>query len=181
MFPLAVVFRHVFCGVFFFFFSRLCCPIDSKTPHRPACERVSYCLEISPASQLPPQDQSLSLTLLSLFLSFMFCPTFFQGEWAAFLGTWCLPLVFRNWFVEVAQHSYDLWWICGREVSYSSHPIPPPSWYCLYSFLILFCWSIVYPLHCCIFLCVSQVKLVRTCTSLKLLLCLIQRYARNTC
>jgi len=42
---------------------------DSKTPHRSTCERVSYCLETSP-SQLPPQDGSQSLTLLSLFLSF---------------------------------------------------------------------------------------------------------------
>ena len=43
---------------------------DSKTPHRSTCERVSYCLETSPPSQLPPQDGSQSLTLLSLFLSF---------------------------------------------------------------------------------------------------------------
>ena len=43
---------------------------DSKTPHRSTCKRVSYCLETSPPSQLPPQDGSQSLTLLSLFLSF---------------------------------------------------------------------------------------------------------------
>ena len=32
----------------------------SETPHRPACERVSYCVETS--SQLPPQERSPSLT-----------------------------------------------------------------------------------------------------------------------
>ena len=51
---------------------------DSKTPHRPT-------VETSP-SQLPPQDRYPSLNLLSLFLSFMFCPTSFQREWVAFLG-----------------------------------------------------------------------------------------------
>ena len=58
--------------------------------------------------RLPPRDGSLSLTLLSLFLYFIFCPTSFQREWAAFLGAWCPPPGFRNCFVEVAQHSNDL-------------------------------------------------------------------------
>ena len=46
---------------------------DSKTPHRPASERVSYCLEASPPSRLPLWDGSPSLTILSPFLSFIFC------------------------------------------------------------------------------------------------------------
>ena len=45
---------------------------DSKTPHRPTGESVSCCLETSPPSRLPPQDGSPSLTLLYLFLSFIF-------------------------------------------------------------------------------------------------------------
>ena len=77
---------------------------DSETPHRRTGERVSWCLETSPPSQLPPQDGSLSLTLLSLFLSFIFCPTSFQREWAAFLGASCPPPAFRSCFVEFAQH-----------------------------------------------------------------------------
>ena len=77
-----------------------------NSPH-PTCERVSYCLEIS-SSRLPPQDGSLSLTLLSLFLSFIFCPTSFQREWAAFLGVWCPLPAFRSFFVEIAQHSDEL-------------------------------------------------------------------------
>ena len=36
--------------------------------------------------RLPSRDGSLSLSLLSLFLSFIFCPTSFQRQWAAFLG-----------------------------------------------------------------------------------------------
>ena len=92
---------------------------DSQTPHRPASERVPCCLETSP-SCLPPQDRSSSLTLLSLFLCFIFCPTSFWREWAAFLGAWGPPPAFRSCFLEVAQHSNDLFlWersndhICG--------------------------------------------------------------------
>ena len=36
--------------------------------------------------RLPSWDGSPSLPLLCLFLSFIFCPTFFQRQWAAFLG-----------------------------------------------------------------------------------------------
>ena len=100
---------------------------DSKTPHRPTCERVSYCLETSPPSWLPAQDRSPALTLLSLFLSFIFCPTSFWREWAAFLGAWCPPPAFRCCFVEVAQHSNDplvnLW-----VRKWSPRPILLPSW-----------------------------------------------------
>ena len=100
---------------------------DSKTPHRPAGERVSCCLETSPPSRLPPQDGSPSLTLLSLFLSFIFCPTSFpREEWAASLGAWCPPPAFRSCFVAVAQHSSDLLMnLWGRE--WSPSPILPPS------------------------------------------------------
>ena len=100
---------------------------DSKTPHRPAGERVSCCLETSPPSRLPPQDGSPSLTLLSLFLSFIFCPTSFpREEWAASLGAWCPPPESRSCFVEVSQHSHDLLMnLWGRK--WSPHPIPLPS------------------------------------------------------
>ena len=40
----------------------------------PTCKRVSYCVEDSPPSRLPPHDRSLSLNPLSLFTSFIFCP-----------------------------------------------------------------------------------------------------------
>ena len=120
----------------------------AKIPHRPACERVSCCLETSPPSQLPLQVESLSLTLLSLFLSLISCPTSFGREWAAFLGAWCPLPALRSCFVEVAQRSNDLlmnlW-----ERKWSPRPIPWPSWDCLhYSFIInssgyfnIFCFS----------------------------------------
>ena len=82
-------------------------------------------METSP-SGLPPQDRSPSLALLSLLLSFIFCPTSFRREWAAFLGACCPPPVFRICFVEVAQHSNDLLMnLWGRK--WSARPILKPS------------------------------------------------------
>ena len=72
-----------------------------------------------------PQDRSSSLTVWSLFLSFIFCPTSFQREWAAFLGAWCPPPVYRSCFVEVAQHSNELlmnmWGDSGLPVLFLCH------------------------------------------------------------
>ena len=49
-----------------------------------------------------------------LFWSFIFRPTAFQKEWAAFMGAWCPLPVFRNCFVEVALSIQMIfWWICG--------------------------------------------------------------------
>ena len=83
-------------------------------------------METSPLSRLPPQDGSLSLNLLSQFSSFIFCLISFGSDWAAFLGAWCPPLVFRSCFVEVVKHPNDLLMnLWGRK--WSPHPIPPPS------------------------------------------------------
>ena len=43
---------------------------DSKTPHRPACKRVSWCLETY-LVRLLPRDGSPSLTLVSLFIFYI--------------------------------------------------------------------------------------------------------------
>ena len=89
--PLGVVFKACILCFSFFPPSNYVALWDSKTPHRPAGERGSWCLETYPPSRLPPQYRSLSLTLLSLFLFFIFCPTSFRREWAAFLGACCPP------------------------------------------------------------------------------------------
>ena len=105
---LAVAVRHVFCGLFPPPFSWLCCPLRFQNSPQTHLWEGSYCVETSPPSWLPPQDGSLSLNLLSLFLSFIFCPISFRREWAALLDAWCPLPVFRSCFVEVAQHSNDL-------------------------------------------------------------------------
>ena len=75
---------------------------------------------------LPSWDGSPFLPLLSLFLSFIFFPTYFRRQWAAFLGAWCPLPAFRRCFVEFTQRSnvllMNLW---GRK--WSPHPIPLPS------------------------------------------------------
>ena len=58
----------------------------SKAHHRLGSESVSWCLETSLFLRLPSWDGAPSLPLLSLFLSFIFFPTSFQRQWAAFLG-----------------------------------------------------------------------------------------------
>ena len=58
----------------------------SKARHRLGSESVSWCLETSLFLRLPSWDGAPSLPLLSLFLSFIFFPTSFRRQWAAFLG-----------------------------------------------------------------------------------------------
>ena len=54
----------------------------SKARHRLSSESVSWCLETSLFLRLPSWDRALSLS----FLSFVFFPTSFRRQWAAFLG-----------------------------------------------------------------------------------------------
>ena len=123
--PLGVAVRYVICGFYLFFPPGYVALWDPKTPHRPGCERASYCVETFPTSWLPPWDGSTSLSLLSLFLSFIFCPTSFQRQWAAFLGAWCPLPAFRSCFVKVAQHWNDLlmnlWGESGLPVLFLHH------------------------------------------------------------
>ena len=55
--------------------------------------------------RLPSWDGAPSLPLLSLFLSFIFFPTSFVRQWAAFLGALCPLMEFRSCFVEFTQRS----------------------------------------------------------------------------
>ena len=46
---------------------------------------------------------SIPTYFVSFFLSFIFFPTSFQRQWAAFLGAWCPVPAFRSCFVEFTQ------------------------------------------------------------------------------
>ena len=103
-FLLGIVFSHVICGFcLFFLLVRLPSEIR-KLPSDPLVRGFPGVWKL-PLLQLPSWDGSPSLNLLSLFLSFIFCPTSFRRQWAAFLGAWCPLLAIRSCFVQFAQHS----------------------------------------------------------------------------
>ena len=103
---------------------QLCCSLRlPNSPQTHLWEGFLLCGNFS-SFMTPSPGWSPSLNLLSLFLSFMFCPTSFQRGQAAFLGAWCLPPAFRSCFVEVTQHSNDLLmnlWV----KNWSPCPVPP--------------------------------------------------------
>ena len=76
----------------------------SKAHHKLSSESVSWCLETSLFLRLPFSDRAPSLPLVSLCLSFIFFPTSFWRQWAAFLVAWCPLLAFRSCFVKFTQH-----------------------------------------------------------------------------
>ena len=103
-FLLRVAFRNVICEFYLFFLPvRLPSEIQ-KLPPDPPVRGFPGDWKL-PLLWLPSRDGSPSLALLSLFLSFIFCPTSFWRWWAAFLGTWYLLLVVRSCFVKLAQGS----------------------------------------------------------------------------
>ena len=111
--PLAVVVKHIFCGIspapgYFALW-------DSKTPHRQACERVSYFVQASPPSQFPPQDGSTSLNLLVQFLSFIFCPTFFEEIGLPFWVSCVFHLHSEVVLFKLLSIQMIFWWICEGE------------------------------------------------------------------
>ena len=123
---LALAVRCIFCGFFFFFSPPSYIALwDSQLPTDPSVRGFLTVWKFLLHDSLPRMGPSL--TLLSLFLLFIFCPTSFQREWAAFLGAWCPPPAYRYCFVEVVQYSNDLLMnLWGRK--WSPSPIPLPSW-----------------------------------------------------
>ena len=84
-FLLGVAIRHIICGFYLFFLPvRLPSEIRQLPPELPV--RGFPGDWKLPLLRLPSWDGSPSLALLSLFLSFIFCPTSFRRQWAAFLG-----------------------------------------------------------------------------------------------
>ena len=126
---LGVTMEHVICGfkLFIYFSSQLCCPMRFQgSPQTRQWECFLVCGNLSLFLRLPSQYGSLSLSILPLFLSFTFFPTFFWIQWAAFLGAWCPLPAFRSCFVEFTRRlNVLLMNLLGRK--WSPRPIPLPS------------------------------------------------------
>ena len=117
---------HIICEFYLFIFPPGYVALwDSKTPPQ-TCSWEDFLVFGNFFFRTPSQDGSPSLTLLSLFLSFIYFLTSFWRQWAAFLGAWYPLSAFRSCFVEFAQSSsvllMNLW-----ERKWSPCPIPPPS------------------------------------------------------
>ena len=108
--PLVVALRCIF-----WFF----CPVlmPSEIPKFPTDMpvRVSYCLATCPPSWLPPQNGSLPLILLCLFVSFILCSTSFEEIGLPFsvTGVLCQNSEAVLWkFLDIHM---IFWWICRGE------------------------------------------------------------------
>ena len=111
---------------YIYFSSQLGCPPSFKNFPQMHPVRGFPGVWTLPLLELPSWDRSPSLTLLFLFLSFIFCPTSFRRQRVVFLGAWCPLLAIRSCFLEFAQCSNDLSMnLWGRKWSPCS--IPPPS------------------------------------------------------
>ena len=101
-----LLFSGMWSVSFIYFPSHLPSEIQKLPPHPPV--RGFPGVWELPLLRLPSWNGSPSLTLLSLFLSFIFCSTSFRRQWAAFPGFWCPLLAIRSCFVEFAQRSSEL-------------------------------------------------------------------------
>ena len=111
--PLVVVVRHVFC-VHFPLPPLLFCPLRfQSSPQTCLWEGFLLCGNLSFIT--PSQNGSPSLNLLFLFLYFIFCPTSFWRDWAAFLHTWCPLPASRSFLWKLFNIQMIFWWICGGE------------------------------------------------------------------
>ena len=95
-------------------FSPLCCPLRFQNSPQTGLWEGFLLFGNFSFTTASPGWVSLPNSFVSL-LSFIFCPTSFWREWAAFLGAWCPPPAFRSCFMEVAQHSNDFLMNCGGE------------------------------------------------------------------
>ena len=95
----------------FFPLSQLCCPLRFPTDPPVRGFPTVWKLLLLPA----PSPGQVSIPNSFVSFSFIFCPTSYRREWAAFLGAWCPPPAFRSCFVEFPQLQMIFWWICGGE------------------------------------------------------------------
>jgi len=112
---LEVVVMHVLCVCVCVcvcvFSSWLCCPlIFQNSPQTHLWEGFLLDGNFS-FFTTPPGQVSVPKSFVSLFfffLVFIFCPTSFPRESAAFLGAWYPPPTFKSCFLKVAQHLNEL-------------------------------------------------------------------------
>ena len=122
-FLLGVAFRHVICGFYLFFLLVRLPSKIWKLPPDPSVRGFPGVWKL-PLLRLPSRDRSPSLALLSLFLSFIFCPISFHRQWAAFLGTWW-PSDQKLFCGVCSAFNCSFDEFVGVKVV--SFPIPPPS------------------------------------------------------
>ena len=121
-----VAVRRIICGftLFIYFSSGLCCPL--RFQGSPQTLWWECFLVFGNFFFKTPFPGWIFVPASFAFLSFIFFPTSFRRQWAAFLGAWCPLSAFRSCFVEFAQRSnallMNLW---GRKLS--PCPIPLPS------------------------------------------------------
>ena len=106
-FLLGVAFRHAICGPYIIFLPVRLPSEIWKLPADPPVRGFPGDWKL-PVLRLPSRDGSLSIALLSPFLSLIFCPTSLQRQWAAFLGARCPLLVIRSCFVNFVHRSIVL-------------------------------------------------------------------------
>ena len=116
--PLGIAVGHIICGFSLINLFFLPVILPSEIPRLPTnpLERVFPGVwKLLSFLRLPSPDGSLSLPLLSLFLSFIFCPTSFRRQWAVFL----VPGVLRQRSEFVLWHLLGIqmifWWIFWGE------------------------------------------------------------------
>ena len=118
------------CVLWVFFSSWLCCPLRfQNSPQTHRWEGFLVFGNLSSLNTPSPGQVSIPNSFVCLFISFIFCPTSFPRQWAAFLGACCPLPAIRSCFVVFAQRSNDLLMnLLGRK--WSPHPIPPLSLDC---------------------------------------------------
>ena len=121
--------------------SLLCCPLRFQNSPQTRQWEGFLVFGNFPSFTTPLWDGSLSLTLLSLFLSFIFCPTYFQKNvlpfWVSGVLCQCSEVIW--WKLLSIQMIF--WWICEAEsglpiLFLHHHRTTPFSWQSWFQFVL---------------------------------------------
>ena len=127
MFVCLFIYLFIYLFIFPPGYAVLC---DSKTPHRPAGESVSWCLETFPLLRLPPRmDLHPYLFCLSFSLLYFVLPPFKDNGLPFWVpGVLCQRPEVVLWYLLSVQRSFDEF--VGEKVvspsEYSSAVLVPP-------------------------------------------------------